>query len=250
MRPLRIAHHGREEGQEDQDRREGIRLLPLFPVQRRRASRVRLPQADLDVQILALFDRLRVENEEVRDWFQMVLRARTREQQRASQDRLQELDRQLAQITAQQDRLLNLRLNDEIEADTYGRKSTELRDREAKLRLQVEACSRGRQEDANTAVKAFELTQSLQAKWKTADYVVKRRILEILWLNFVLDDVTLVPTMRKPFDVLAEGLLSGNSRGDPRLIFPNQTGSPGLLWLVLPQPVNFTGDLFVEPASA
>ena len=27
-------------------------------------------------------------------------------------------------------------------------------------------------------------------------------------LNWRLDDVTLVPTMRKPFDVLAEGLLS------------------------------------------
>ena len=32
-------------------------------------------------------------------------------------------------------------------------------------------------------------------------------ILEIVFLNFRLDDVTLVPTMRKPFDVLAEGLL-------------------------------------------
>jgi hypothetical protein len=29
-----------------------------------------------------------------------------------------------------------------------------------------------------------------------------------------LDDATLVPTIRKPFDVLAEGLVSSNSRGD------------------------------------
>ncbi len=33
-------------------------------------------------------------------------------------------------------------------------------------------------------------------------------------LNFRLDDVTLIPTMRKPFDVLAEGLVSQSSRGD------------------------------------
>jgi site-specific DNA recombinase len=48
----------------------------------------------------------------------------------------------------------------------------------------------------------------------TADYAAKRRILEIVFLNCRLDDVTLVPTMRKPFDVLAEGLVSNLSRSD------------------------------------
>jgi hypothetical protein len=33
-------------------------------------------------------------------------------------------------------------------------------------------------------------------------------------MNCTLDGGTLVPTMRKPFDVLAEGLVSENSRGD------------------------------------
>jgi hypothetical protein len=33
-------------------------------------------------------------------------------------------------------------------------------------------------------------------------------------LNFTLDGVTLVPEWRKPFDVLAEGLVSEVSRGN------------------------------------
>jgi site-specific DNA recombinase len=45
-------------------------------------------------------------------------------------------------------------------------------------------------------------------------YDAKRLILEIVFLNCRLEDATLVPAMRKPFDVLAEGLLSKNSRGD------------------------------------
>jgi site-specific DNA recombinase len=48
----------------------------------------------------------------------------------------------------------------------------------------------------------------------TADYPEKRRILEIVFLNSRLDGVSLVPTMKKPFDVLAEGLLSKNNRGE------------------------------------
>ena len=93
-------------------------------------------------------------------------------------------------------------------------KGTELRDREVNFKLQLDVCDLGRHENAENAVKAFELSQNLRGKWLTADYSVKRRYLEIVFLNFVLDDVTLVPTTRKPFDVLAEGLLVSSSRGD------------------------------------
>jgi hypothetical protein len=49
-------------------------------------------------------------------------------------------------------------------------------------------------------------------------YDAKRRLLEIVCLNCTLNGVTLVATMRKPFDVLAEGLVSENSRGDKTAI--------------------------------
>jgi site-specific DNA recombinase len=62
------------------------------------------------------------------------------------------------------------------------------------------------------AVKAFELSQSLRERWFKADLAAKRRILEIICLNFRLVDVTLVPEMRKPFDVLVEGLISEERR--------------------------------------
>ena len=63
------------------------------------------------------------------------------------------------------------------------------------------------------ASKVFELSQTLRQQWLTADYNAKRRILEIICLNCRLDGATLVPEMRKPFDVLAEGLVSEKSRG-------------------------------------
>ena len=50
---------------------------------------------------------------------------------------------------------------------------------------------------------------------------MKRHILEIVRLNFTLQDVTLVPTIRKPFDVLAEGLIlkDGDPYGTPVELF-------------------------------
>ena len=63
-------------------------------------------------------------------------------------------------------------------------------------------------------VKAFEFSQTLREQWLMADYATKRRILEIVLSNCSLDGVTICPTIRKPFDVLAEGLVSKQKGGN------------------------------------
>ncbi|REJ64795.1 MAG: recombinase family protein, partial [Planctomycetota bacterium] len=157
--------------------------------------RIRIREADLDQQVLAMFDQIRIQDDRVRDWFGRVLRARTQDQQRDGQERAAELSRQLTSQRNQQDRLLNLRLNDEIEEGTYAAKSRELRDRIAQLTLQLEACDRDRSEQADIASKAFELSQTLREKWLNADVRAKRRLLEIVCLNFSLDGASLVPAI-------------------------------------------------------
>jgi len=129
-----------------------------------------------------------------------------------------EIQRQETLIVGQQDRLLNMRLAEEIDEATFAAKQTELRDRLSNMKLQLDVLDRSHDEYADLASRIFELSQSLTDKWVTADVFEKRQILEIVFLNCVLDDVTLCPTIRKPFDVLAEGLISKNSRGDKTAI--------------------------------
>ena len=176
--------------------------------------RTRLREEELDRQMLGFFDRMRVEDDEVREWFIDALRSYTRGEQDRSKKEDAELKRQHSLVQEQKNRLLDLLLLKEIEPDTYAKKATELRDREANLRLQLDACSRHGDEESDIVVKAFELSQNLRAKWVAAEFIAKRRILEIICLNLTLDDVTLVPIWRKPFDMLAEGLVLNNSRGD------------------------------------
>lgn len=175
--------------------------------------RIRVSETELDEQILGLFGKIK-QPEETREWFAKMLRLWAKDQQQQSRSSTDIIQRDLSVLRGQQDRLLNLRLLEEINADTFAAKNTELRDRIARLTLQLEAADRGRDEQADLATKVFELSQSLQEKWLTADCQEKRQILEMVCLNFSLDGVTLVPTMRKPFDVLAKGLLVQSSRGD------------------------------------
>ena len=176
--------------------------------------RIRVTEPELDRQVLAVFDRIRIEDEGVREWFRAVLKSQTRDAQAESLSQRAELQRQQSLLVSQQDRLLNLRIDGDIEQDVFAAKQMEIRDRMAKLKLRLEVLDRSHDETADLAAKVFELSQTLRQQWLTADYAAKRRILEIVFLNCRLDGVTLTPTIRKPFDVLAEGLVSKNSRGD------------------------------------
>ena len=97
-----------------------------------------------------------------------------------------------------QDRLLNLRLAEEIDEATFASKHTEMRDRLASIKLQLNMLDRSQDETADLAARVFELSQTIRQQWLTADYNAKRRILEIICLNCRLDGATLVPERRKP----------------------------------------------------
>nr|MBA3484226.1 recombinase family protein [Pirellulales bacterium] len=147
------------------------------------------------------------------EWFRTILVLQTEEAQSDSTAQRTELQRQTSLLVAQQDRLLNIHLAGDIDQATFALKQTELRDRLASIKLQLDVLDRSHDEMTDLAVKAFELSQTLREQWVSADYATKRRILEIILSNCTLVDATLCPTMRKPFDVLAEGLLSQESGG-------------------------------------
>jgi len=105
-------------------------------------------------------------------------------------------------------------LSEDIDQESFAHKHTEPRDRLASIKLQLDPVDRSHDETAELAARVFELLQTIRQQWLTADYPEKRRLLEIVFLNCTLDGVTLCPEMRKPFDVLAEGLLVSSSRDD------------------------------------
>ena len=84
----------------------------------------------------------------------------------------------------------------------------------AQLREKSPQATRKDGVNGRLAEKAFELSQSLCSKWFNSDPRKKRHLLQITCLNFSLQGATLVPTMRKPFDMIAEGLSVHQSRGD------------------------------------
>lgn len=182
-------------------------------VKRAGHPRHRATERELDRQVLELFARLRIDTPEARAWVEAVLRARTQEDRQASRVEVAELTRQLNEVAAQNDRLIDLLLARTIDEAAYNARMAKQRDAEAQLRLRLDVTNKDRAEVADLAVKTFELSQALTAKWVTADHRAKRRVLEILWSNCTFADGKLSYVMRKPFDILVEGLGSDMSGG-------------------------------------
>ena len=89
--------------------------------------RVRVTENDLDVQVLALFDEIKIADAELSNWFAAVLRTMTVDTQKENKSRRNEIQRQINTLIQQQERLLNLRIVDEIEALPFTTKNNELR---------------------------------------------------------------------------------------------------------------------------
>lgn len=175
--------------------------------------RHRVTEAQLDEQILSVFRSIQ-QPEDVQAWFAEALKKWNADHRIGSQEHTALLQKELSQLRQQQDKLLNLRLADEIDADAFAMKKTELRDRMANVTLQIEVVDRDRGEQGELAIKTFELSQALEKKWLTAGFAEKRKLLEIVFSNFRLDGVTLCYEINKPFDVLAKGLVVPSDRGD------------------------------------
>jgi len=118
--------------------------------------------------------------------------------------RLRSIETQLDDVRRQQERLLNLRLADQIDEHAFADKNLELRDRVAKLTLQLEAADRSNDENGDLARRVFELSQDLRAKWIRSDWTARRKLLNLVCLNFELRGASLEITTRKPFDDLIE----------------------------------------------
>jgi alkylated DNA nucleotide flippase Atl1 len=124
-----------------------------------------LLQADIDRQVLAVFDKMQVEDEKVRDWFRVVLASQTRDSQAESLSQRAERQRQETLLVQQQNRLLNLRLAEDIDQEMFARKHTKIRDRLASIKLQLDVLDRSHDETAELATKVFELSQTLRQQW-------------------------------------------------------------------------------------
>ena len=175
---------------------------------------VRWRECDLELAIVKDLNSLRFPTPELAAWFRKSLTEAFADVATAKQRQLATLTKRKSELAAMKDRLLNAYLSGTIDDATYTAKSDELKGEAAKAEETIERLNGDAPIDAALGLRLFDWSQNVADLWLGSNITQKREILDLLSLNRVLGDVSLVLEKRKPFDFLAERLISFDSRGD------------------------------------
>lgn len=176
--------------------------------------RVRWRAEDLDEAICNDLATLRIEDEETRVVFRETLSMAFQDITVQQHKRAASLSKRHAELSGMQDRLLNAYLAGTIDEGQYRAKSDELRAEMAGVTEARERLGGVESRDIDVALAVFDWSQNALESWQGSKSAVRRQILDSVSLNRTLSAANLCISKRKPFDLLAEGLDSEQSRGD------------------------------------
>jgi hypothetical protein len=151
---------------------------------------------------------------EIAAWFRTALQAAVTDLTAARRRQTNALTKRRSELSTMLDRLLNAYLAGTVDEAAFKAKSAEFKSEVARLDESLADTADGQASRAETAVAAFDWAQRAADTWRGSNIALKREILDSVCLNRTLSDVSLVTVKRKPFDALAEGLNSTDSRGD------------------------------------
>jgi site-specific DNA recombinase len=135
--------------------------------------------------------------------------ARVRDDQRKAQGKVSGertfLESRLASIRNRMDKAYSDKLDGKIAEDFWQRLMTEWRMEEQQVKMAIQGLSSGETGDrALDAQRIFELANSAYFLYVSQDSVEKAKLLRMVVSNFSVDAVSVTPTYRKPFDIIAK----------------------------------------------
>lgn len=157
---------------------------------------------------------LRMPSPESTIWFRNALSVSVDDLTSHQRRQSMALNKRKSELAGMQDRLLNAYLAGTVEEVIYKAKGNELRSEAARTDEALAKLGNVAPSQRDLAVAVFDWSQRASNAWQGSNTAVQRQILDAVYLNRTLTDVTLVTTKRKPFDQLAERLKNDFSRGD------------------------------------
>jgi len=178
--------------------------------------KVRWREADIEHAIIREFEALRMPNKATSDWFRDAVEAAFDDVGSATATRRKMVTKRHTELVNMQDRLLNGYLAGTIDEEVFQTKSADLKSQVETVGHQLDEADQFDPAFGQAALAVFDFSQNLVPLWRGSNLARKREILEVVSLNRMLSDVSLVLTKRKPFDFLIERPFLKKSRGDKR----------------------------------
>lgn len=122
------------------------------------------------------------------------------------QTQIENVKIQINRLETRLDRLYEDKLDRKIPEEYWEKKDAEFRNMKADLECTLNSLQQGNPHYFEDALRIFELSQKLYSLYVKADLDKKAKIVNLVSSNCSLNDLSLCPTYRKPFNFIAEGL--------------------------------------------
>ncbi len=144
------------------------------------------------------------------DWLKDALQESDKNGQNLRENRIASLQKELERANQRLSRLYDARLDRELDEEAFKTKESEYRANVAEIKAILNGLGKVNPNWYEDASRILELSNRLYPQYLKSNYEEKVGILKLVASNYTLVDVKIVPTYRKPFGIIAEGLLRPN----------------------------------------
>ncbi|OGF67605.1 MAG: hypothetical protein A2Y62_18070 [Candidatus Fischerbacteria bacterium RBG_13_37_8] len=152
-------------------------------------------------------------SKEIAEWLMDALRESDKNMFELREKRLNALRGHQEKIMTKLDRILEMRIDDEISEETFKSKEQEYQNQLIDINSQIEGANDYNENWLEDAKRIFELSKRLHSLYLKADYGEKAKLLKMLASNFLLNGEKLEPVYKMPFNLLAKE--DGCTNGSP-----------------------------------
>ncbi len=142
--------------------------------------------------------------EEKAEWLKEGLKECLRKSSQLQENRLASLKLQYEKINNRLNRLFDMRLDKEIDEAIFKIKENELNLQLIEIKAQMKSVEEVNPNWYEDGCKTLELSKRLYSLYVKANYEDKAKILKAVASNYTINDVSISPTYKKPFLLLAK----------------------------------------------
>ncbi|TLD42754.1 MAG: cassette chromosome recombinase B [Candidatus Jettenia ecosi] len=145
-------------------------------------------------------------NDEIAEWLMEGLKGYRKDNLELQGRRYNVLKNQCDKINNRLSKLYDSKFDGEINEDVFKAKEEEYKRQLIEIKSQMASVQIINSNVNEYSYRTLELSKDLYSQYVRTNYEDKSKILKFIASNYVLNDVSLYPTYRKPFTFIAEGL--------------------------------------------
>jgi site-specific DNA recombinase len=142
-------------------------------------------------------------DEEVFSWIVMALKASRHDTRKYHDERVTASQKQYQKLQDRLDKMSIDKLDGSVSQNQFDRMSESFRKEHSDLLRQIEKRQQANQTYLDEGIRLLELSQNVVSLYEKQGVQEKRRLLNFVCSNSQWEDGILIPTYRKPFDLLA-----------------------------------------------